>query len=340
MDQDNFFSELEESLSNVGAQELWKEEIGGRIVWLSPIPFSGQSKVSEALASKDLGANVINESKRITLSHAIVGIDQTDLRPYKNAGQVFGPIDFPGGKKLKVDLPTYLYLKMVQWGQQFIDDVFSVFADKMETHGKQNVKDVKFENAKNPVEELGDLMVRVTELRIQLGYPPLVEAKPTEELDEAAEFERMVQDRGVQEESEPPVEPEFDPFRTVRVDEQPSSGARKVSPQVPVSQQATQPAQTIPTPAAVPIVRPVDPVPVTTIPVIMPPQNRASRPLDPSNLDQHVPTSTPSTPFVSTPSIQPDVIEHSARRSGPIAPPVINPKVSDSSRNPRFQPTK
>lgn len=321
---EDFFKELEESFSNVGTDEVWEAVVGGRKIKLSPIPFTGQGKVQEALTNRDLGSNVIGESKRITLSHALVGIDNLDLRSYRSAGPVFGPVDMPGGKKLKVDLPTYIYIKLGSWGAQFIDDLFNVFADFMETHGKNNVKEVKFENSKNPADELGEVMVRMTELRIQLGLPPMVEKAPAEEVDEEAEFIKEQTDRAAQmkkdaeaeseeEAPEAPEAPAFDPFRTVEV------ASRKGSTPKPA-------------PAPPARARPVDPEPVMTIPTVSPPQN-VRRAQQAAELEGHVPSSTAQNPFIASASS--DVIEAPAARPESSLP-VIDPK--QFGRNPRFSP--
>lgn len=326
MDAD-FFQGLEESFSNVGADEVWERTVGGHKVLLSPISFTGQGKVQEALTNKDLGANVIGESKRVTLSHAIVGIDGYDLRKFRNGPPVFGPIKMPGGKEVKVDLATYVYQKMGNWGSQFIDDVFTVFADLMETHSKNNVKDVKFENAKNPADELGELMVRVTELRLQLGLPPLVEeSKP---VDEAEEFEaiqrREAESREAEEEESAAPEPGFDPFKTVRVDPvQP--------PARPVQPPRSPPPQAAPPPPPAPMEP--DPVPVTTLPVAIPPQT-ARGVQSVAELEATQPTSSPQRPHVAQPSVNDEVIEAPSARVV-TNPPVINPK--QWGKNPRFNP--
>ena len=328
MDAD-FFSQLEESISNVGTDELWKETIGHRTVWLSPIPFAGQGKVQEALSNSSLGANIINESKRVTLANAIVGIDEIDLRPYRGAGPVFGPVDFPGGKKLKVDLPTYIYHKMAGWGQQFIDDVFSIFADRMESHGKENVKDVKFENARAPVEELADMMLRVTELRIRLGLPPLVEEGEAEKKTESEQFveDTLAQNEQAPEAKEPEETGPFDPFKTLKVD-----------PVTPQPQRQSRPAAPAPQASAVPPPpREPDPVPVQSVPVASAPMGM-KRAAALADLENHVPTSSPQSPFVASPSVESHVIEPTSRPSGPIPPPVIDPM--KYGRNPRFSPPK
>ncbi len=173
MDKD-FFDRLENSVMNVGAEEVWKRQIGGRLIWFSPVIFSGQAKISEAMMNNESASNYLNETKRVTLSQAIVGIDTINLSSFRQSGPVFGPIRMPNGKDQRIDLPAYIYLRMMSWGSQFIDDCFEVYADLLEAHRKENLKEIVFEMSKSPQEELADLMVRVTELRVNLGLTPLV----------------------------------------------------------------------------------------------------------------------------------------------------------------------
>lgn len=181
MDLD-FISELEEAISNVGTDTIWKREIGGVLIWISPISLSAQEKVSERV-SKLEDVIVISESKRLTLSHSIVGIKEFDLSQYRNAGPLF-PIRDKEGKVIKVTLDRYVYEKLGQWGAEFLDNLFSVYADLMESFGKENLKDIKFENAKSPHEELAELESRVHEMRDQLGMLPLVEKVDVEDIAE------------------------------------------------------------------------------------------------------------------------------------------------------------
>jgi hypothetical protein len=120
--------------------------------------------------------NVINETKRVTLSFSIVGINELDLREYRDNIPRFPGIS-KDGSKVKVTLDRYIYNKMTYWGAQYIDDVFSVFADLIETDQKENLKNIKFENAKDPESELEELQKKVDELREALGKPRLVEEK-------------------------------------------------------------------------------------------------------------------------------------------------------------------
>ncbi len=313
----DFFKELEDSISNIGSDEVWKETIGGHKIWLSPISFTSQAKVQDNITNNDLGSNVIGESKRITLSHAIVGINDIDLRPYRNSGPVFGPVPLPGGKSMKVDLPGYLYLKMSLWGSQFIDDCFAVFADRLETHSKENLKEVKFENAKHPMEELSELMMRVTELRIQLGLPELVEQN--NEISESQEFERSIRnerpDVVLDDEPDSSSDSSFDPFKPVPVEERVKPAFRPSAP---------APAPTID----------VGPVSVATN-IPQPFVDSVNRSQSFAELEGHTTSSSPQNPFVATRSNE--VLEPQVRE------PVTTQPVIDQvkfQKNPRFAPQK
>jgi hypothetical protein len=229
MDKD-FFDSLEQSVMNVGAEEIWKRTIGGRVIWFSPVIFTGQAKISDAMMNSESTSNYLNETKRVTLSQAIVGIDTIDLSSFRGSGPVFGPIRMPNGKDQKIDLPAYIYLKMMSWGSQFIDDCFEVYADLLEAHRKENLKEVVFEMSKSPQEELAELMVRVTELRVNLGLTPLVPEEKQEDSPLVPEREPVQPPRNQEEDSS------FDPFGSVStpVRPAPSPPAVKVSAQPPV----------------------------------------------------------------------------------------------------------
>ena len=204
------FLELEQAFTNVGRNEIWEREVGDHKIKLSPISFPAQEKVNEVLSNKLLGNNVVVETKRVTLSHSILGIDAIDLAKYQDSGPIFSITDRKLGKQVKVTLDKYIYEKMNSWSAQYIDDLFEVYADLNESHQKSNLKNIKFENLKDPQIELLELEERVSELRKQLGKPQLTEA-PIEPVGEPPEAE---------ESDEEPLEDEFDPFRAVEPEEQ------------------------------------------------------------------------------------------------------------------------
>lgn len=176
---DHSFEELDKIVSNIGREKRWTKKIGGRSIVFSPINTVIQTKMDQILGSKEAGPDFLTQTKIIALSGAIVAIDNANFEKYIDAGPVFGITI--SGKKTFVDLPTYLRNKMANWSSQWIDDAFSVYADCMETYQKENLNDIEFENKKDPIEEHAELMVRITQLRKQLGLPDLVESATIEE---------------------------------------------------------------------------------------------------------------------------------------------------------------
>ncbi len=281
MDTPDFIAELEKAITNAGADEVWKRTIGDKVLWLSPVQSTGQEKTNEMLANPELGVNVVFESKKITLSHAIVGIGELDLRQYRGGAAVF-PILNKEGKPVKVRLEEYIFYKMKGWGGQYVDDVFAVYADLLETHQKNNLKEIRFENAKDPRLELLELETRVAELRSQLGMPPLVEqGSPAARAAKGGgsdDGSGQGSDTGADGELEPappkpkaaakspvPDDPDFNPFSTVRNDGVPQhvqeaearrDGRRPPAPQpqsvqrpyVPPTAPALEPLPRTPTP--------------------------------------------------------------------------------------------
>lgn len=135
--------QLESLLDKVGADTLWKKTLGERTIWLCPISYVAQEKVTEALTSSN-GILGLSDSKRITLSHAIVGIDQFDFRDLASQGSVF-PVKNAAGNTVMTTLDRFIYHKMGDWGAQYVDDLFSLYADLMEVYQQDNLKGIKFE---------------------------------------------------------------------------------------------------------------------------------------------------------------------------------------------------
>lgn len=336
MDQD-FLNQLEDQFSNVGLSECWKRDVAGRVLWFSPIPGDGQAKVNDTLASADLGVNVIFETKRLSLAHAIVGIDDVDLRKWRFSGPVFPVHDARLGKEVKVDLANYVRIKMGTWGAEFIDRAFEVFADLMESHKKDSLKNVRFENAKDPIEELAELEARAGELRTQLGMPLLTEIReeaveeadrrdaPSEEPEEAPRQRASERSRPSQPDAPPTVD--FDPFAPVQARPEPH-------PAQPVA-----PAQTVQDVRV--------PEPVVTVPIPVPARapavvpHSAARHVSKEFGSKAVPAvgkegSSPERPFQGTPSVQSDILEEPAVRTT-VPLPVLD-KVPGGI-NPRFART-
>lgn len=323
MDND-FLANLDAHISNVGRDEYWKKEIGDHTIWLSPISYVAQTKVTETLANSDLGSNVIAETKRVTMANSIVGIDDIDLRPYRNQGEVF-PIPDPRqpGNIIKVDLPKYLYHRMESWGNDWMDVAFDVFVDLMQTFEKHNKSKIKFENVKDPYDELTELEMRVGELREKLKLPPLIEKK---------------ENTAPETPEKPTEEPKagdiaFDPFK--RLPDQ-TEGQENIPQKPPETKIDSQPQQPPPVPEVIP--------PVTTVPVPdlekMTPielalvQRAQNKGTGTTILSTASPISSRQNPLPALPSVKPEVVE---RRSEPIAPLSVN-KINpvNQSKNPRF----
>lgn len=319
MDAD-FISELDKAISTVGTDKVWERTVGGVRFRLSPISYEASGKVNESIQAMESGTNSLMEAKRITLSHAITGINDYDLMPFRDAGPVF-PIKGRDGKPVKVVLDKYLYEKCFKWGEQLINDLFSVYSDLMETHQKENLKEIRFENAKNPVEELGELMARVFELREQLNLPRLVEEddgverprrrvpvqEPEAEAD-AEEPEPIRPTRRAKEVAEA-LDGDFDPFKKVATE----------SPQ-PVRRVTRAVVPEAPPPPAPPRPEDLD-VEVAVIERGAAPPNQpvASSPVTP-----HRPG------FVSE-----DVIEERGDARPPVPPPAVD-RPPSGNVNPRF----
>lgn len=177
----DFLDELESSLSKIGTQKLYKKMVGGHLLWFSPVTLEGQERITELMSNaSNVGVNIIHETKRTTLANSLVGIDGTDLRPYRDGPPTL-TIHTPGSGRVKVSLEKFLYHKMGGWSSQFIDDAFTVYADIIETDQKENLKDIVFENLKSPRDEHDELLAKVQKLRSELGMPPLVVSGGTED---------------------------------------------------------------------------------------------------------------------------------------------------------------
>jgi hypothetical protein len=309
-----FLAKLDEQISNVGRDEYWKREVGGRTVWLAPVSYTAQLKVTETITTEGIsGAILIAESKRVSLSHAIVGIDDIDLRPYRDSGEVFSiPDPRKPGEVIKVDLPKYIYTKMANWGTDWMDTTFDVFADLMESFNKGNKSKVKFENVKEPTDELVELEMRVAELRGQLKLPQLIES-------EVKDTQTEVSDGTEASVKIPGTDVPFDPFKTLPEPEE--------AQEAPIQES-----------------RPNIPPPVTSLPVTdmdkLSPieQALASRRSVKSNviLEHGAPQSTPDKPLVGLPSVNQEVLDQRMSGQLPVAPPQINKNPANQSRNPRF----
>lgn len=355
---ESFFQELDAHITNAGTEIVWKKKIGHMTVWFSPIPYTAQLKANQTLVDEDLGTSVVQETKRVALSHSIVGFNDFDLRKYRNVGPVF-PMTVTEGKiqkSVKIELSKYIYIKMAGWDSELVDAAFEVFVDLIETNKKEILHDIKFENLKDPAEELMEIEARAAELREDLKLPRMIEdseddhppkksRKDDDEDDEPYEEDEDEDDDDVhlhpvkptprkgfvsisEEESKPELEPEpellesdFNPFE--KVEDVPS------------------------------------PEPVRTIPVPQPELKRLS-PIEEElarrgsshvghTVQRQVPsaesilstskesTSSPDRPYRATPSVEMDVVEQRGERTV-VDPPKIDRGHAGQSRNPRFNP--
>jgi len=239
---EDFLADLETTLASISEDRMWKRTIGGVEIWFAPTPYDGTLKVNEVYENATLGGNVVLESKRTTLSFSIVGLNDVDLRPHR--GQFIFPKKNPDGKTTKTSLSDYLYRKISTWPAQYVDDVFEVFGDLMESYRRDNLIEVEFENKKTPREELSELEARAAEIREALGMPAMVESRKVQEEDSETNeegpdfyhdplanispFERVSQD-------EPTIPPPPSPIPV------PPSHSVRFSPPVPAGPVASAP---------------------------------------------------------------------------------------------------
>lgn len=328
----SFLAELEAAVTNVGTDVVWKRQVADRIVWLSPLSYTDQLKVQDTLVNEDLGSNAVQEAKRLTLSHAIVGFDALDLRPHR--GSMFPGTD-KAGKRLQVTMDKYVYQKIQGWSSDFVDLVFEVFADQMESFKNDLRKDVKFENAKDPYVELAELEERARVLRTELGLPQLAGSQPASDVVDPkadAETEAAETDASSESEGDPPGEPEaFNPFRTIA---RPEPKAPPKAP-APTVEQADELLRSLESPNGT--APPAVPPPSAAVPVPIPgtrAATAAARAAELQALEQNFPLGTPQNPYRAMDSIADEPLDAPAARNH-VAPPVID-RVGQQSRNPRF----
>lgn len=321
MDDLDFLNELDEKVSNINLDIYWDRVIGGHKVRLSPIDFTHQTKVKAVLQKNNEENNVLDEIKKITLSGALTGFDGLDFQDKRQLGKVFKVKGTNGRKDEFVDFSELLCRKLAHWDAEFIDLVFEVFTDLMETHRKEMSKDVIFENSKSPREELEELEMKVSELRIRLKLPPLVEAKKLteDETSENSEPEESSPEESLPEESSP--EEEFDPFER-KVSVKPESVSPKLEEPEIAETFSAPPLQSAPErePSAIEkalLKRGNSPNISLAVPVVMPSGSRIIA-------------------HQAQPSVESDVVEMPAQRKV-VDPPVIDPQVNRQNVNPRFK---
>ena len=301
MNEEDFFKSIDVRLSNIGCDETWRRKIANQEIWFSPISRNDQSSIDETLNKGDLGIQYLNEAKKHNLSFAIVGIGDIDLRKVED----FYIVDPREKIKIKVSKEKYLYYKIGGWGTQFVDDVFKVFADLMESHEKSNLKNVNFENSKDPMEELAEIESRAAELRNQLNLPPLVVK------DKEAEIKAV-------EEAVESQEPNFNPFKKV---EEPQPEPVAIVSQPFVNMDGVEIDSSLNKNMSIPISSDAK-------------QRVEKRAAEYAQMEGvELPDKTPIP--VANPNILDAKIEHKV-----VDPPVIDRRPSTQSRNPRFSPTR
>lgn len=328
MDED-ILSELDRQLTNVSLDKYWVRKVGDLELWLSSIDYVQSNRVKKVLE----GEFGLEEAKRVTVSAALVGINGVDLRPLRLAGKTIKVKDRAGKGEL-VDLPEYVYRKIAGWDVEFVETVFDVYADIMESHKRDLVKDIVFENAKSPQDELDDLEQKAASLRARLGKPPLVEAA---RLDREPVEDDLGPEPDAQEDPAPPEEQDGPPEKPSDVsylgpedDFDPFEAVKKVGR---AASSRSAPAVSSSSPAAVgPSAPPAAPVPV---PPVAPP----------SAIEEAMarrrgvaPSAAPPVvrPLAAQPSVPDEVLERKSARV--VAdPPSVNPAPGAQSLNPRFR---
>lgn len=321
---EDFLADLDKSMSKVGSTVVWKKTFGDVVIWLSPLTLEGQGRITDLIANADqLGVGIINETKRVTLSNAIVGINDYDLREHRDGAPAFPGIG-RDGKKTQLTLEKFIYQKLSSWSSQLVDDIFSVLGDLLESHQKENLSGIKFENAKDPEVELAELEERASELREKLGKPQLTEMKAVKPVSN-----QSIPETHSVEPKAPVVEVAFDPFAAIAVKERASDRMVQPPQPPPVQPQFVQPVQP----------QPVQPQPVQLVQDSHSPRREV---IDPAQelfnapLEREVNTAKGAvTAHVAFPSVSSDVVEP-RMAVGPVAPPVIDPGAGGT--NPRFKP--
>lgn len=343
MDND-LFQALEEKITNAGANDLYKKRIGSFTIWFMPLTYKDQAVVQDILSGAETNTNALNDAKLVSLARSIVGIDELDLRPYRNGQRVFEITDNTPGKqrsRIKVDLAKYMQSKIVDWGQDFMDLAFDIFADITQSSKKKFAENVVFDNVKDPRIELAELETRVHELRKELNLPVLVEKSGTKYQTNDGELEEVpnVDTQKVDEKSySPPTDEEsYEVEESVEEDE--------VLDEPLVESFSSE--DSILNSVNPPIVQEPEVIPVKTVPVASPPDTGSRSPIQNAMVARRntlrpvrqVPPDAKSSvdmPFDGIPSInKTEVIEE--KMEVPRGRPPVDPPVSRQSVNPRFK---
>ncbi len=315
----DILAELDEQLTDVNLEKYWVKKVGDYELWLTVVDYENSNRVKKAME----GEFGFEEAKRRTLSAAIVGVNGVDFRPLRRAGKTLKVKGKVAGKDELVDLPEYVYRKIASWDVEFVEVVFDVYTDIMESHKKALLKDLVFENARTDEEELEFLEEKVAALRQKLDMPPLVAAARIDLRDDAPEEE---QEEDAPEEEEPSEEEQDVPPSPPGTSFVGDENAFDPFSAVPLAAQSSAPS-----PLAVPIPSAESAMPTTPSAIERAMANRrGSLPIQPQV------SAVPAQPFVAQPSVPEEVIEKSSARVL-VAPPNINPSVSQQNQNPRFR---
>lgn len=325
MDED-ILSELDRQLENISLEKYWVRTVGGVELWLSSIDYTQSNKVKKVMET-EFG---LEEAKRVTISASIIGINGTDLRPLRTAGKTL-KVAGKDGKKEFVDLSEYIYRRVASWDVEFVEVVFDVYADLMESHKKDLSKDIVFENAKTPEAELEALEERAAALRERLGKPPLIEAVRLDAETSEEEAVSEEQHEGSDEEetlpdAQPSAGPEDVTFQGAEEDFDPFEAVKNMSQRVQARPDPV-PSAIVPAPSAPPPV----PVPV--------PGSRPSA-IEEAMARRKGVSSAAAPPIIrphaAQPSVPSEVLEKGAARVT-VDPPGLNPNPGSQSKNPRFR---
>lgn len=338
--EDDFFQELDQSISNISADKCWQKDVGGFTLWFSPVDYKSNLLIQEKISEME-GITVLYEMKRLALSYSIVGINKIDLRPYRYAPPSFNV----NGRK--VNLSSYIYEKIAQWDNEFVDAAFKVFGDLMESDKNQILKDVQFENEKPPLEELTEIEARSAELREQLGLPRLVEETIKEKksnLHDNEEYEDADYDedddisdqerREILEESEPLRDDTY--YRNVKASQEDSKESVEIKEDYdPFRIVASDTVKTAP--VQQPFVQPVQTVPVPVPPTKTAPRKSVSME-EIENPHLFARPSDPNNPAKAMPSVDDsEVIEDKTDKT---KQNLVFDKAPQGNKNPRFVPPK
>jgi len=344
MSDDDIIAEIDRELSNVNLDKCWKKQIGDLNLWFSTVSYEHSNLAKKSL-KEEFG---LEETKRVTLSAAIVGFGETDLREYRITGKKF-KVKGKDGKQVFLSLQEFIYSRIANWDAEFVDLAYDVFADLMASHNKDLSKNIVFENARTPLEELEELEERAADMRRTLGLPPLVEAQRLADAVEEASQEAPPEEEPVRDEAPAPsaadvdyegAEEDFDPFQAVK------RGAARVARPAEPAASDPDPEPVRPPREDVSAMSDDEELPFpkagASVPVPTPPP---AEPRTPSAIESAMAARSRSTPLapgvpthVAQPSVPSEVIEKPAAVQV-VQPPRFDPKASAQSRNPRFRRT-